>query len=810
MPNYMTRSVSGCLVAALVFAAAATGVAHADTAQRGHSATIRYTEYGVPHVRANDYVNLGFGQGYAAARDNLCAIADGTVTLSGQRSLFHGPDARPGGNEFASSMTEATTNLASDLYFQQINDSGVVERLVTQPAPIGPRTEVREMVRGYVAGFNRLRREQPSSRCTGAAWLRSMTEHDVYRRLYAWALFFGQAGVADALVSAQPPGPSTVDAAVNWVQAVAASASLTSQPNGLGSNAIAIGAAATANGHGLMLGNPHLPWHGDARLWQVHLTIPGRLDVSGAAPLGLPFVFFGHNETVAWGGAASTAVPYTLFELTLVVGAPTTYLVDGRPEPMQRRDVSVRVRQPDGGLTTVTQPQWWTRYGPVVGPRLGGLSVPWTAGSAQTGGTAYVLADANTQNMRLGNLMLAFAEARSSEGIVHALRKTQGSSSFNILATDSRGAAVYADIQVVPHVTDEHAARCNTTLGRAIFPASGLAVLDGSRSECEWGRDADAVQPGTFGPHRLPLLRRADYVESSNESHWLTSPGQTLSGFPRILGAEATERFPRTRSAFVVIADQLAQGTFTRQAMQDLMLANRNYAAELTVSGTVEMCRSLPDGVASDSTGKRVNVSEACQVLARWDRRNDVGSRGVLLFDEYWNLITNRFRPGQWGTLWTVPFDPADPVHTPRTLNTAHPALPAALADAVNALAAAGIPLDAPLGDHQYVVRTGRKVPIGGGDGRSGVVNNIEAVRDQTGASEVRWGSSYIFVTSFDGDRCPDTRTLLTYSQSADPTSAHHSDQTELFATNRWVTERFCEEDIRTSPGTTTVIVEQR
>jgi acyl-homoserine-lactone acylase len=204
-------------------------------------------------------------------------------------------------------------------------------------------------------------------------------------------------------------------------------------------------------------------------------------------------------------------------------------------------------------------------------------------------------------------------------------------------------------------------------------------------------------------------------------------------------------------------------------------------------------------------------VSEACQVLARWDLRNDVGSRGVLLFDAYWNVITARFRPGQWGTLFTVPFDPADPLHTPRTLNTAHAAIPTALADAVNAMDAAGIPLDASLGDHQYVVRDGRQIPISGGSGRTGVVNTIEAVRDQTGASsEVRWGSSFIFVTSFDGDRCPDTRTLLTYSQSADPTSAHHSDQTELFASKRWVTERFCEKDIRTSPGMTTVIVEQR
>ena len=43
---------------------------------------------------------------------------------------------------------------------------------------------------------------------------------------------------------------------------------------------------------------------------------------------------------------------------------------------------------------------------------------------------------------------------------------------------------------------------------------------------------------------------------------------------------------------------------------------------------------------------------------------------------------------------------------------------------------------------------------------------------------------------------CPDTSTLLTYSQSSEPGSPHASDQTELFSEQRWVTERFCEADI--------------
>lgn len=62
-------------------------------------------------------------------------------------------------------------------------------------------------------------------------------------------------------------------------------------------------------------------------------------------------------------------------------------------------------------------------------------------------------------------------------------------------------------------------------------------------------------------------------------------------------------------------------------------------------------------------------------------------------------------------------------------------------------------------------------------------------------------GSSYVQVVSFDGDACPDTRTLLTYSQSADPTSPHYADQTRLFSKKQWVTERFCSSEIDKAPG---------
>ena len=64
-------------------------------------------------------------------------------------------------------------------------------------------------------------------------------------------------------------------------------------------------------------------------------------------------------------------------------------------------------------------------------------------------------------------------------------------------------------------------------------------------------------------------------------------------------------------------------------------------------------------------------------------------------------------------------------------------------------------------------------------------------------------GSSFIQTVSFDGDGCPDTRTVLTYSQSTNPTSRHYADQTRLYSQGGWVEGAFCENDVRAATVST-------
>ncbi|WP_369179125.1 penicillin acylase family protein [Streptomyces mutabilis] len=784
-------------------AAAADGPArgrHERPSHGGLSAVIRYTEYGIPHIVAEDYPDLGFGTGWAQAADQVCTLADGFVTVRGERSRFFGADAASD-----LSLSSAGTNLSSDLYFRSVRRAGTVEKLLAEPAPRGPSRDAKELMRGFAAGYNAWLEQNriTDPACRGAAWVRPVTALDVAARGFALSVLGGQGRAVDGITAAQPPadGSGQASAPEPGADAVARAARelFAADDADMGSNAVAFGGRTTANGRGLLLGNPHYPWHGGRRFWQSQQTVPGRLDVAGGSLLGSATVSIGHNAHVAWSHTVATGVTLNLHRLTLDPADPTVYLVDGRRERMTKRSVTVPVRNG----APVTKTQWWTRYGPVVTSLGTSLPLPWTST------TAYALNDPNAANLRASDTALGFSRARGTDDVLDSLRRTQGLPWVNTIAADSRGRTLFTQSQVLPRITDELAGRCSTELGKVTYPSSGLAVLDGSRGECALGSDRDAVRPGIFGPSRMPTLKDAPYAENSNDSAWLANADRPLTGYERVFGTVGTQRSMRTRGAIEDVAAMADRGGLTVRDLERQQFADRVPAGDLVAEDVARACAALPGGTAQDGEGRSVDVREACDVLAGWDRTVDTGSKGALLFDRFWRALTRTVPAGQ---LWKVPFSAADPVGTPNTLNTGAPGFATALADTVGELRAAGIPLDARLGEHQFVVRGGERVPVGGGTESLGVWNKIEPVWDPAGGgyTEVITGSSYIQAVGWDGSRCPVARTLLTYSQSSNPASPHHADQTRLFSGERWVTSRFCERDIRSSPELRVVRVRER
>ncbi|MGQ4477743.1 penicillin acylase family protein [Streptomyces sp. SAS_276] len=767
-----------CLASATVAtlpatSSAVTGQGGETVTEAGHTVRISRTEYGVPHILAQDFDGLGYGYGYAFAQDNLCELADHIVTLRGERSRFFGPDGQSGEGD------SDRTNLASDTYYGGQLRAGTVRRLLARKAPLGPTTELRRMVEGYAAGYNRYLRDTgvghlPDPTCKGKPWVRPITALDLWSVVYDVNRVTATVPLVPDIGDARPPTAPTA----SGTRTASPAPILTPAAPDIGSNGWALGRDATRTGNAMVLANPHLPWAvGYFRFYQVQLTIPGTLDVSGAGLYGTPLVEIGHNSTLAWTHTATDAQHASVYALKLAPGDPTGYVLDGRTVPMERRTVPVTVRDADGGLSTVQRTLYSSKFGPV-------LSTGWTTT------TAYTIRDANTGNLRSMNTWLAMGKAHDLSRLRAAQDSSQGVPWTYTLAADTSGGTYFTDSSAVPHLTDAQLRRCTLPEG------DGPTALDGSTSACAWGSDPDALVPGLYGPSHQPKSTRTDYVANSNNGPQYVNPEAPITGLPGVYDTDA-RLDERAQLGLRIIAqrrdgtDGLGAPGFTESTLRASMLGNRVLSAETGRDDVVALCRAHPALTATDGT--LVDVSQACATLARWDTRADTTSRGIVLWSTFHNLLA---ADGPFDTWHRVPYDPAHPLTTPRGINGDDLRVQHALADAVQELAADGLPVDVALG----AVQKWDGIPLPGCD--VGCFDVVEAGPDSgtgtpTGGA---FGSSFLMTVELTPDG-PRAHTLLTYGESANPASPHFSDQTRLFSRKQWVTERFTPAQIAGDPA---------
>jgi acyl-homoserine-lactone acylase len=233
--------------------------------------------------------------------------------------------------------------------------------------------------------------------------------------------------------------------------------------------------------------------------------------------------------------------------------------------------------------------------------------------------------------------------------------------------------------------------------------------------------------------------------------------------------------------------------------MQRLVFSDGSYAAEITKHDLVGMCRQFAaNGGAPTSSGPPVPVGNSCDVLAHWNGREALGSRGAVLFRRFWDLAN-----GAEPTPYSHPFDSNDPVHTPYGLDTNNPQVQQAFGDALSDLRDAHVPFNARLGSQQFMVKAGHRIPYHGGTGDPH--GDFDAIWTTwvagKGLSQPDGGSSFVQVVTWNDGPCPDARTILTYGESENPASPHFVDQSRLFSRKRWVLDRFCQAQIQASPA---------
>ena len=748
-------------------------------------AEVARTSFGIAHIKASDFRGLGYGLAYAYAQDNVCMFADTLLTVRGERSRYFGPTARAtqaAAGEYGAVIDYINLrNEDSDFFFKGYID---LEQLKANYATGG--AEPRELLAGYAAGYNRYLKDHAGrypAACNNAAWVKPITVEDMYlvlaeKALHASGEVFAQEFVNGGRAAGQAaPSAPLPQAAPDESLLRARLSRLTSEQ--LGSNAVGVGKDLSANGRGLLLGNPHYPWTSTDRFYQAHLTVPGRYDAMGVVLGGIPAVVIGFNKDIAWSHTVTAAVHFTTFKLTLDAhdASGTTYLSDGALVKMTSRSVDIDVLQTDGKLAKRSKTFYFSKQGAVlVWPEAG---MVWTQNEVT------VLADPNRANTRLLEQWIAIGTSHSVGELKAALDKHVGLPWVNTIAADRDGNALYADASVVPHVTAERfASDC--------FLVPALLTFDGSRSTCGLGLDLLAPL-GAFSPANGPWMLRTDYVANSNDSYWLTNARKLLAGpapfgYSPLYGRTGVEQSLRTRIGFRQLEDKIAErGLLDITDLQQLAFANRVYAAELVLPELLPRCIAAGDA----------SLQPACAALAAWDKRANLDSRGAVLFREFWNLAAGI--PGKW----LAPLDFADPVNTPRSLApAATPAMLAALKTAMQKLQSLGIPLDGRLGDYQDDTRNGVRVPVHGAIGD--IDGSYNSIHMRTGLQaggyhDIVWGTSYVQTVGFDATG-PVAYAMLVYGQSVDPKSPHYGDQLPLYSQKQFPLLPFTPEKIRADP----------
>jgi acyl-homoserine-lactone acylase len=754
-----------------------------------YSADIQWTEYGIPHITAEDYGSAGYGVGYAYARENFCTVMQEYVRAAGESARYLGDDG----------------DLNSDFVMKLYNSDERIARMIEEDLP----EHIVENLTGYAAGINRYLAEtgvdnlaEGDEGCRGAPWVREIALQDVVRLVHRAILYGSALPLTDYIVAAEPsaqmariaiPEGMTSDAliAANLSQAQFDAAIALPKGGALGSNAYGVGAQASQTGMGILFGNPHFPWQGPQRFFMFHVTLGDEYDVMGAALGGLPAPVIGFNRDLAWSHTVSTASRFNFYELELNPDNPLEYLYDGEFREITSETVSVQRPADGGGLETVEHTFYFSHYGAII--NLGGVN-SLLDGWPTINGSVLTYFDANLENLRGLDQWINMGKAENLGEFKTALRSL-GIPWVNTIAADRHGDAFYGDISVTPHITTSQTNNCVRGLLQSSVTDFGFLTLDGSDSSCEAGSDEGTVS-GIFGYDSLPKLETREYGANANDSYWLSNPRMLLEGFPPIIGEERIAQSRRTRATFSQAEHRLAGddglGTagFNIDNIRQLLYNATNYTAELVMDDVLTICRadeeeSMPEGISM--------TQYACDLLGGWDRTHRIDSVGGHIFTEFWKAL--RSTPN----LWAVPFDPADPVNTPRDLNDADPAVVAAvhnaLESAVNTLADAGIELDAPWGDVQFVEKNGERIPIHGGSSDmmfSVITSNLI---DGEGYAGIRHGNSYIQAVTWDQSDCPDAFAILTYSQSTDPASAHYADATELYSSGGWIDMAFCQAD---------------
>lgn len=731
---------------------------------------IRWTQYDAPHIQANDYESLGFGYGYVLANDRLCESTGRALAFRGGRSSVYGADGR------ATVGFLQTTNLNSDLFYRM---RAPEDRVLAEFEKLSPETQ--EYILGVAAGMNHYVNNMPdeerATRCKEEPILEFRVT-DIVRAAMIFGVMKEAVAISHALVPSATEWNTTQHASFDHPDHLLPAV----VEGGFGSNAWAYGGDVTENDAGILLALPHSAWKRNPHqqriyMHQTHLTIPGELDVAGAAFLGVPTPMTGFNKDVAWtilDAASTTAYVLQAMDVRESDTAPT-YIVDGIEKPLTFKTISLEIKGDDGEVTTQTFKFIESELGVLFKlPESHGHPAGW-----------YAITNAGQNNGRGLDQFFQAARASSTKEFTDIIAENRGILSQLIVA-DRNGDIGYVVAGNVVDISDEEMLDCHLEGVETAFN-----VIDGTRADCAF-RDAEG-NPLNAPLSSYPTLLSRGILHNTNNSYKYTEFGEVQRPYASMFGhhsdtqekghseAAGLRYDPRLPMSYRRMSEISEDGVVTPEEALQVVFDNRNFAAETFLDSILALCEQSDDS----------DVATGCSVLATWDRKNNSDSQGALLFHQFWNRVV-KMRP-------IMPVNPQGNPDFEQELDLnpeAEIAILDAIGESVRELASFGFEPDAPWGSALYAIADGEKIPLNGGSYQEGVLNGeMPAPLTTGGFPFIMFGTVFVErVTWENGSVNPDI--ILVHGQREDIDSDGRTQQINLFSNKQLYPAPFTESEL--------------
>ncbi len=508
-----------------------------------------------------------------------------------------------------------------------------------------------------------------------------------------------------------------------WSQHASAELGPLGLPPSMGSNAWAIGPGRSGSGAAMLLANPHLPWDERFVWFEAQLSSPS-VDAYGATLVGSPFLSIAFNDHLGWTHTVNTLDGADLYELELAEGG---YRWDGAVRAFETRTAELAVRRPDGSRGREALTIRESVHGPVV---------------AEDAGRALALRVAGLDEPHIGRQywdMLRATDLQEFEAAVSRLQMPM----FTVMYADREG-----------HILHLFGGR---TPVRPAGDWNWSGIVPGDRSATLWTE--------THPYEDLPrvLDPASGWLQNANDPPWTTT-------FPAALNPESYPAYLAPRGM------GLRPQRSARMLAEDASVTFEEFLA-YKHSTRLELADRLLDDLLPRARAAGGEAARAASVLEAWDRQTDAGSRGAVLFTEFWQRA-RRTGGGAWGP-FARPWDPAAPLETPDGLADPEAAV-AALAEAARHVETAWGALDVAWGDLHRLRRDGLDLPANGGAGSYGIFRVVAYDDDGDGKRRAAFGDSYVAAIEF-GEETR-AQSLIGYGNWSQTGSRHRTDQLELFA----------------------------